>query len=52
MKAIKRSDFIMSAPGTLYQSYHHGWSKALENFEKNLKEYRYQKKKYFQLHQN
>ena len=52
MKATKGRGFITRAQGRLYQSYHQGWVKALENFEKNLKEYRYQKKKYFQLHQN
>ena len=52
MKAIKGSDFIINAQGKLYQSYHQGWTKALENLEKNLKEYRYQKSKYFRLHQN
>ena len=52
MKAIKGSDLIIRAQGTLYQSYHQGWAKALENFEKNLKEYPFQKTRYFQLHQN
>ena len=52
MKASKGSSFILSTRGTLYQSYHQGWAKALENFDKNLKDYRYQGKRYYQLHQN
>ena len=52
MEAIKGSVFVISARRSLYHSYHQGWTQALENFEKNLKEYRYPKKRYFQLHQN
>lgn len=52
MKAIKGSDFIINARGTLHQSYHHGWAKAVENFDRNLKDYPYRGKRYFQLHQN
>ena len=52
MKAVKGSVFIISAKGSLYQSYHQGWTKALDNLDKNLKEYHYQQKRYFQLHQN
>ena len=52
MKTTKRSDFIVSPQRTFYQSYHQGWAKALENFDKNMKEYHYPKKPYFQLHPN
>ena len=52
MKAVKGSDFIINAKGMLYQSYHQGWAKALENFEKNRKDFGFRRKHYFQLHDN
>ena len=52
MKVVKGTDLIINAKGMLYQSYHQGWTKALENFEKNRQEYLFQDKQYFRLHEN
>ncbi len=52
MKAVRGVDYVINAQGTLYQTYQKGWFKAVENFEKSKKDFSYQGKPYFRLHDN
>lgn len=52
MKAIKGTEAALNAKGTLYQSYHQGWAKALENFEKSRLDFSIKPKNFYRLHNN
>jgi hypothetical protein len=52
MKAAKGIDFVLNTQGTLYQRYRQGWLKAVENFEKSKKDFSYEDKPFFRLHDN
>ena len=52
MKATKGIEAVLNAKGTLYQSYHQGWTKALENFEKSRLDFGIKTKNFYRLHDN
>ena len=52
MKATKGIEAALNAKGTLYQSYHQGWTKALENFEKSRLDLGFKPKHFYRLHEN
>jgi len=50
MKTEKTGASIYQEKGTVYRSYHAGWLKAVDNFDKYVKEFRL--KRMYRFHEN
>lgn len=50
MKTEKTGASIYKEKGTVYRSYHEGWLKAVDNFDKYVKDFK--PKRAYKLHNN